>query len=485
MAYPPAVNLARWAVVVAVAVALLAAAGFAATEIRRSGWRVFRTRMGRSSRIWRLATRRTLRFLRLRRRGPGDELDAFHLETAEQVFELMGGMKGAVMKLGQMVSILGDSLPEQYAQALRGLQQSAPPMSWELTAGVVEEELGDAPDRVFERFSREPIAAASIGQVHRARLADGTDVAVKVQYPGVDVAIRADLDNMFLLTNVARMMAPGIDPEGLVNELKAVMGDELDYRKEATNQAEFARAYEGHPWVRVPRVFPELSGRRVLTTEWVSGRSFYDVLDGTQEERDRVGEQLFRFFVGSVGVLRFFNADPHPGNYFFGDDGTICFLDFGMVKRFPPSIVTNLADQIVALRGGDLGELRAAMVRHGWFAEDADFDMPRVREAALLIQRSLVGPDPFTFTPEHSRRVVEAAMSIQGPYGDIIKRLTLPPDHVMLNRIQLGVGALLGRLHATGAWASIFDEYLLGAAPVTELGRMAEGWPRVGDGVPA
>ncbi|MBI2168698.1 MAG: AarF/ABC1/UbiB kinase family protein, partial [Actinobacteria bacterium] len=279
------------------------------------------------------------------------------------MFELMGGMKGAVMKLGQMASILGDSLPDQYGEALRGLQQSAPPMAYELMAGVVEEDLGAAPHELFEKFSREPVAAASIGQVHKARLADGTEVAVKVQYPGVDTAIRADLDNMFLLTSVARMMAPGIDPESLVTEIKSVMFDELDYTREAANQQEFGRAYEGHPWIRVPRVFPEFSARRVLTSEWVSGRSFYDMLDAPQSERDLVGEQLFRFFVGSVGALRFFNADPRPGNYFFvepsrsrsrgAEAAPIWFLDFGMVKRFTPAVIERLGEQVLALRSAD------------------------------------------------------------------------------------------------------------------------------------
>lgn len=478
-------RVALFVVLGLVTVAALVCSFFVVSEIRRSGWHVFRTRMGRSSRIWRLAARRALRFLRLRRRADDEQLEAFHLETAEQVFELMGGMKGAVMKLGQMVSILGDSLPEQYGQVLRGLQQSAPPMAYELMASVVEEDLGQSPDRLFKDFSREPVAAASIGQVHRARLDDGTEVAVKVQYPGVDTAIRADLDNMFLLTNVARMMAPGIDPEGLVNEIKAVMFDELDYVKEGANQTAFARAYEGHPWIRVPRVVPERSGRRVLTSEWVAGSSFYDMLEAPRDVRDRVGEQLFRFFLGSVGILRFFNADPHPGNYFFVDDGTIWFLDFGMVKRFEPVVVNRLGEQILALRSGNPERVRRAMVDHGWLKPDQLIDMDRLLEAATLMQRSLIGPDPFTFTRQHSRDVLDAAMNLQGPYGDVIKHVTLPPDHVMLNRIQMGVTALLGRLEATGPWAAIYDEYLYGAPPATPMGQHVQGFPNVHDGISA
>lgn len=472
----------RVVVIAAIVLAVLltlAGALIAVREVRRSGWRVLRTRLHRSMRIWRLALRRSLRFLRLRRRATQEQLDEFHLQTAEEVFELMGGMKGAIMKLGQMVSILGDSLPGAYSQALQGLQSQAPPMAYDLMAKVVEEELGAPPEVIFKKFSTEPVAAASIGQVHRAVLDDGTEVAVKVQYPGVDVAIRADLDNAFLLTNAARMMAPGIEPEPLVNELRKVIGDELDYRKEAANQDEFRRAYDGHPWIRIPRVIPEFSARRVITSEWVSGRSFYDFLDAPQADRDEVGEKLFRFFVGSVGVLRFFNADPHPGNYFFSEDGTVTFLDFGMVKRFRPEVMETLCAQIDALRAGDRERLRQSMIHHGWFKPEAPIDLERLYELAHLTQQPLVGREAYTYTSDYMREVVESAMMVQGPFGDVIKHMTVPPDHMMLNRIELGVGALLGRLRSTGPWGAIFDEYLFGAEPSTELGRQAAGWPRV------
>src|SRR5205085_1631703 len=186
----------------------------------------------------------------------------------------------------------------------------APPMAAHLVADVIKAELGQPPGRAFFEFSPEPVAAASIGQVHRAKFFDGTPVAVKVQYPGVDVAIRADLDNAFLLYSAARAIAPGSDPEPLASELRERMSDELDYRIEAANQEEFRAAYDGHPWVRIPAVHREVSTARVLVSEWVSGRSFYDLLDRPQEERNGVGEQLFRFWAGSVSQMLLFNADP-------------------------------------------------------------------------------------------------------------------------------------------------------------------------------
>lgn len=448
-------------------------------EVRRSGWRVLLERGRRSRRVAHLALRRAFTFAWLRRRRAGEEeLDQFHLHTAEQVFELLGGMKGAIMKLGQMLSIVAEGLPEAYQQALRGLQQSAPPMAAHLVADVVEAELGQSPERAFFEFSPEPVAAASIGQVHRARLFDGTPVAVKVQYPGVDVAIKADLDNAFLLYSAARAIAPGIDPAPVVEEIRERMGEELDYRIEAANQEEFRAAYEGHPWIRIPRVHPECSTARVLVTEWVSGRSFYDLLDRPQAERDRVGEQLFRFFCGSITKLLLFNADPHPGNYFFEDGGVIWFLDFGLVKRFDAAEVDNLRDRVAALRSGDDGAVLEAIIRHGWLRPDAPVDHARIVELARLTAVPLVEHRPFTYTREYMRETIEAMFSLEGPYGDVIRQMTLPRNQVILSRIQMGLGGLFARLGATNEWASILDEYLFDAPPSTPLGEEVAGWPR-------
>jgi predicted unusual protein kinase regulating ubiquinone biosynthesis (AarF/ABC1/UbiB family) len=413
------------------------------------------------------------------RRAGEEEFDEFHVHTAEQVFELLGGMKGAIMKLGQMMSIVAEGLPEAYQQALRGLQQSAPPMAAHLVADVVESELGEPPELAFFEFSPEPVAAASIGQVHRAKLFDGTPVAVKVQYPGVDVAIKADLDNAFLLYSAARAIAPGIDPAPVVEEIRERMGEELDYRIEGRNQEEFRAAYDGHPWIRIPKVHPECSTARVLVTEWVSGRSFYDLLDGPQSLRDRVGEQLFRFFCGSITRLLLFNADPHPGNYFFEDDGSIWFLDFGLVKRFDPDEVDDLRDRVAALRSGEDDAVLDAIIRHGWLRPDVKVDRRRIVELARLTALPLVEHRPFTYTREYMGRTIEAMFSLEGPYGDVIRQMTLPRNQVILARIQIGLGGLFARLGATNDWASILDEYLFDAPPATPLGLEGAGWPRV------
>ena len=463
-----------------------------AREVRRSGPRVLIERARRSRRVAFLALRRAVALARLRTRRAGEEeLDEFHVHTAEQVFELLGGMKGAIMKLGQMLSVMAEGLPEVYQQALRGLQQSAPPMAARLVADVVREELGQPPERAFFEFSPEPVAAASIGQVHRAKLFDGTPVAVKVQYPGVDVAIKADLDNAFLLYSAARAIAPGIDPEPVVSELRERMTEELDYRIEAANQEEFRAAYEGHPWVRIPAVHRETSTARVLVTEWVSGRSFYDLLELPQAERDKVGEQLFRFWSGSISKMLLFNADPHPGNYFFEEPGApgapeeaaggIWFLDFGLVKRFEAVEIDQLKDRVAALRSGDDDAVIDAIVRHGWLRPGTKIDQKRMVELARLSVLPLVEHKPFTYTREYMAETIDAMFNIEGPYGDVIRQMTLPRNQLILTRIHLGLGGLFARLGAARDWASILDEYLFDAPPSTPMGEQVVGWPLAKD----
>jgi len=402
-------------------------------------------------------------------------------------------MKGAAMKLGQVMSFLDvglvpEEFREEFQEKLAALRDAAPKVSFQQMKKVIEDEYDEPVDEVFETFDPVPIAAASIGQVYKAHLEGGRPVAVKVQYPGVDVAIRADLDNAFLLYSAARAIAPGIDPEPVVSELRERMGDELDYRIEAANQEEFRAAYEGHPWVRIPAVHREVSTARVLVSEWVSGRSFYDLLDRPQEERDRVGEQLFRFWAGSVSKMLLFNADPHPGNYFFEDDtdlsGTprtpgIWFLDFGLVKRFESVEIDHLKDRVVALRSGRDEAVIDAIVQHGWLRPGTRIDLKRMVELARLSVLPLVDHRPFTYTRGYITETIDAMFNIDGPYGPVIRQMTLPRNQLMLTRIHLGLGGLFAKLGATADWASILDEYLFDAPPSTPMGVEVAGWPKV------
>src|SRR5690349_16327001 len=270
-----------------------------------------------------------------------ERLETRHVETALKMASVLGEMKGAAMKIGQMASFIDvDFLPpeyrEIYQEQLGKLRTSAPAMPWDKVQHVLEEEYDDNPDRVFAEIEHEAFAAASIGQVHRATLHDGTPVAVKVQYPGIADALESDVANAGILVRLARVLAPGLDAKAVAAELRERVLEELDYEFEAQNQRAFARAYEGHPFIFVPKVHSRLSRRRVLVSDYVQGRGFDDVKDLEQDERDIFGEIVFRFCFGSIYHLQHFNADTHPGNYLLMDDGRVAFLDFGMTKRLTP-----------------------------------------------------------------------------------------------------------------------------------------------------
>jgi predicted unusual protein kinase regulating ubiquinone biosynthesis (AarF/ABC1/UbiB family) len=445
-----------------------------------------RLRLRRQARIWRLTGRNALRWARTRLRGlraddeRRAELDAeFALRTAEDVARELGDMKGAVMKLGQLVSFIAEGLPPEAQAALARLQQDVPPMAPSLAASVVRDELGDEPERLFLDWDPVPAAAASIGQVHRAVLPDGREVAVKVQYPGVGAAIRGDLANAeALYAMVAATAMKGLDAKGIVGELRDRMVDELDYRLEARNQTEFADRYRGHPYVRIPGVVTERSAERVLTSEWVDGRS-WSQFEGTatDDQRQRAAEVLFRFAQGSIHRHRAFNGDPHPGNYRFHDDGGVTFLDFGLVKRWSEGEWETLGPVLDRVLSGDAPGTVRAMESVGFIRPDHGLADDRVFGCVSAPYTPYL-TDEYTFSRTFTAVALDAVFNLQGPYGDVIPNLRLPPSFVILHRLVWGVSALLGRLGATNRWRAILDEYRLGSPPATELGEIEATWHR-------
>src|SRR3954453_10874045 len=268
-----------------------------------------------------------------------ERLEQRHLETAMKMVGALGQMKGAAMKLGQFASFIDtEFIPEEYREIyqeqLAKLRTDAPAMPWEKVEKVLLEEYdGEPVSELFAEFETEAFAAASIGQVHRAELLDGRQVAVKIQYPGIAEALEADLRNAGMLVRLARAIAPGLDAKAIAEELRERVMEEVDYEYEAQNQRPFSRAYREHPFVYVPEVVTRLSRRRVLVTELVEGRGFEEIKQLPHEERSRFGEIVFRGSLGSMFHLQHFNADPHPGNYILMGEGRVAFLDFGMTKK--------------------------------------------------------------------------------------------------------------------------------------------------------
>ncbi|MHB8240646.1 MAG: ABC1 kinase family protein [Solirubrobacteraceae bacterium] len=420
----------------------------------------------------------------LRSKLTGADSTEFHIRTAERYAELLGHSKGALMKAGQMLSFVSAShvVPSEfqsiYQAALARLRDNAPPMACELARSMLEHELGQQTERAFATFDWTPLAAASIGQVHKAQLHDGRAVAVKIQYPGAAAAIAADLKNSELLSTFLGLIL-GLSPKrvsfdigGAAREMSARIGEELDYRLEAANQREFADIYRGHPFIHVPEVIGELSTRRVLTQELVQGRSWSDAIACTQELRDSWAEAIYRFVYGSNHRFHLFHADPHPGNYLFHDDGTVSFLDFGCVKRFESEQVGMMnAVARACLRNDVLGTWRASVEAGYWRSSD-----PVTPEEIFAYWRDpwelWWGEQPFTVTPKYVAGWLERRFSPTGPSANAFRHHTFSPEYTIMGRIEMGEASLVGELRASNYWGSMAAEFFEDAPPITAMGKL-------------
>jgi predicted unusual protein kinase regulating ubiquinone biosynthesis (AarF/ABC1/UbiB family) len=401
------------------------------------------------------------------------------MKTAEQVAETLGNMKGVLMKLGQMASFVDEGIPDAFREALAQLQADAPPMSGELAASVVEQELGTPPDRLFAEWDPVPIASASIGQVHRALTHEGQAVAVKVQYPGVDKAIAGDLENVSVLYNAASLMFRGLDPKGIVDELSERFTEELDYRTEADHQRLFGRLYAGHPFIHIPAVIDRYSTGRVLTTELADGARFAEVEQWPEDERNRAAETIYRFAFRSIYRFSVFNGDPHPGNYLFHRGGGVTFLDFGLVKRFSPDEqVERSAIVEAAVIHRSPAELRTVLERVGFLKAGAPFSDADVDDYFGYFFLPVQEDRPYHYTKEFAIEALHRTFDPSGPHGDLMRWMNIPPAFVILNRIQWGLNAIMARLGATANWRRIAEElwpFTDGPAS-TELGRQEATW---------
>ena len=427
-----------------------------------------------------------MRYVVMRLRGRRGDLerrreldDHFRIRTATDVAAELGQMKGVVMKAGQLMSVLADGLPDEARSALASLQSQADPMAPSLAAAVVREELGADPEVCFLDWEPEPVAAASIGQVHRGVLHDGRRVAVKVQYPGAAEAIGADLDNAQALYRLlGGFTLPGLDTRALVDELRARMTEELDYRLEAANQTFFVDAYTDHPVIRIPRVIASRSTSRVLTTEWAEGWSFAELLQrGSPARLQSAGEAVWRFAQHGLHRLGTFNGDPHPGNFLFGRDGTVTCLDFGMVKRYAPGEWDRLRpclDAIIVER--DPEALVVAMVAAGFLTSTEAVDPRAMYDYVSAPYRPYL-VDEFTFDPEFLSSALAQVAAVRGEHRDVARRLDLPTPFVVLNRVVWGTSGVLAQLRARVPWRAMLMEYLdPSSPPATEMGAGEAAW---------
>jgi predicted unusual protein kinase regulating ubiquinone biosynthesis (AarF/ABC1/UbiB family) len=395
--------------------------------------------------------------------------------VADQLVRQLGQMKGAAMKIGQVLSTVDfDLVPEdqreEFKEKLAALRDQAPPMPLKNLEKLLRQELGAPVGEVFAEFSSEPVAAASIGQVHRAMTRDGRDVAVKVQYPGVAEAVDTDLRNMNMLFPLVKRLAPGLDTKVLGQELRERIGEELDYEIEAQHQRAVARIYRGHPFVRIPAVDTRLSSRRVLVTEFVEGRPFGDVKRLPEDERDRFGEILFRFFWGLLNHEHLVAGDPHPGNYLLCDDGRVCFFDYGLMRRIDDTYLEDERDMARAVMAEDADGVKAVLAKLGYLPDPDAFE-----PGQLLSQIADAGawffiPGFRRLDPEYVRVHVEQTGSPRSPHFGAMRRQTLPAQALLLRRMEGLIFSVLGELRAGADWGALVREYVDAGPPTTDLG---------------
>jgi predicted unusual protein kinase regulating ubiquinone biosynthesis (AarF/ABC1/UbiB family) len=460
----------------------MSAAGRAQGAPRRSS-AIRQSRVGRGAALARLALRIGGRYAarspRLifasveRRRELRHDLA---YRTADDVAEELGAMKGVLMKLGQMASYIYEDMPLTFRAAMSRLQHRAPPMTPALAASVINEELGGAPHEVFAQWDDLPFAAASIGQVHRAITHEGRAVAVKVQYPGIARSITSDLRNVGLLRRIVGAAFPGLDTRSFVDEVAERLQEEVDYVREAASQEMFARYYDGHPVIRVPHVLPELSTARVLTSELDTGESFEELMRWPQHERDLAAETIHRFVFRSLYRLHAFNGDPHPGNYLFHRDGRVTFLDFGLTKLFSDADLAPLIDAVRFLVfERDYEAFRRSLERAGFLKPGAPVATELVVDRFGQFYGTVLQDAPMTITPAYASAIVRRFFDARGPlapYSDV------PREYVIMQRINLGLYAVLGSLNATANWRRIAEEIwpFRNGPPSTPIGEAEARW---------
>jgi len=448
--------------------------------------RIPTSRVARTAKIGSLAARQAVRQAGTRAANVARSeeaaqaaLERRHLEAAEQIVTALGTMKGAAMKLGQVLSFLDVGLvPEEHREEfqakLAALRDAAPKVGFKEMRKVIEEELDDSLGELFADFDEQPIAAASIGKVYRARLHDGRDVAVKVQYPGVAAAVRADMQNLGLIMRVVKRMTPGLDVKAMTEEIRLRIDEELDYELEAQNQRSLARIYRGHPFIHVPDVVTRMSRERVIVSDFVEGVGFEALKGYPQADRDRLGEIVLRFFFGSLLRHHQFSGDPHPGNFLLEPDGRVAFLDFGLFKRMAPEDVETELAVGRAVTEGDAEAVHALLADSGFLPNPE-----RVDPADLLaVMEDTVGwyttDGELQLTPEIATRVAIQSSDPRSTHFRTLRHQDMAPEHLFTMRMLLLTLAVLGQLRARANWHRIAREWMYGDPAATELGRLEE-----------
>jgi predicted unusual protein kinase regulating ubiquinone biosynthesis (AarF/ABC1/UbiB family) len=384
--------------------------------------------------------------------------------TAEQLFSVLGQLKGGAMKVGQALSIFEAALPEDvagpYRAALTRLQNAAPPLPATTVHNVLATELGPRWRRKFAEFDDSPAAAASIGQVHRAVWSDGREVAVKVQYPGAGDALLVDLNQLARFAGLFRVLHPGLEVKPLITELRDRLGEELDYRTEARSQRAFAKAYADDPDILVPPVVAATD--RVLVTEWIGGTPLSKIIEsGAQEQRDLAGMRLATLHFSGPARAGLLHADPHPGNFTLLDDGRLGVLDFGAVARLPKGLPEPIGRITRLALDGEADKVLDGLRLEGFVPGTLDVDA----EAVLAFLRPMLEPldaERFEFSRSWLRQEATRLSNPRSPAYQLGRQLNLPPSYLLIHRVTLGSIGVLCQLGASAPYRSVVATWLPG-----------------------
>ena len=397
--------------------------------------------------------------------------------TAEQLFQVLGQLKGGAMKFGQALSVFEAALPEEaaapYRAALTRLQEAAPPLPAATVHAVLAEHLGPGWRELFAHFDDTPAAAASIGQVHRATWSDGRDVAVKIQYPGAGDALLGDFKQLARVSRVLAPLAPGLDLKPLLAEVQARLAEELDYELEAASQQAFADAYDGDPGIRVPAVVA--AGPHVLVTEWIDGTPLSVVIrEGSQEDRDRASLLLARFLFSGPVLAGLLHADPHPGNFRLMADGRLGVIDFGAVNRLPDGAPEPIGRVARTALAGDAERVLQMLRDEGFVLPGVHVDAP----AVLEYLRPLLDPiadETFRFTRAWLRGQAMRLADPRSPASQLARQLNLPPAYALIHRVTLGTIGVLCQLEGEAAYRAEMESWQPGfAEPGSAAARAAD-----------
>ncbi len=390
--------------------------------------------------------------------------------TAEQVFRVLGELKGGAMKVGQALSVFEAALPDEvagpYRATLTRLQEAAPPMPADLVHTVMAQELGDDWRARFAEFDDQPAAAASIGQVHRAIARDGREVAVKVQYPGAADALTSDINQLMRLGRFFGNWVPGLDVKPVLEEIKRNALAELDYLAESDSQRRFAAAFEGDEDFLVPHVLA--AAPKVLVSEWVEARPLAAVIaEGTREERDRAGQLYQRFLISSPARAELLHADPHPGNFRIDSDGRLVVLDFGAVAQLPGGMPSSVGRLLRIALTGDAQTVLAGLRREGFLRPNITVDADQLLEyLAAFVEPAR--HDEFHYSRQWLQAMFGKVRDPRQPDFAIGLKLNLPPQYALIHRVWLGATGVTCQLDAHVAVRSEFERWLPGFADPTD-----------------